>query len=80
MAGGIVTLTTEGALVENSLMGTDTMEEASLAATDALAVGRLGMMEGNIAEMGATKEGGLGAQPDSLAGSLIARSTREGST
>ena len=80
LAGGTVTLTAVGALVESCLMGTDTMSEASLAATGALAVGCFGMLEGNIAEMGATKEGGLGAQPDSLAGSLRASRTRAGST
>ena len=58
----------------------DTKEEAGLAVTDALAVGRPGLLEGEVAEIGATKEGGLGAQPDSLVGSLIAKSTREGNT
>ena len=51
------------------------MAEDNLAAADALVEGCF-----SIAGLGATQEGGLGAQPDSLEGSLIANSTRGGST
>ena len=84
LAGGTIVLTAMGAMVVGCFTGTGTVTEGGLAAIGAMAVGCLvgtgAMLEGGLAAMGATVEGGGGAHPDFLGGSLKALITRVGST